>query len=418
MAFGKERLLMDNKKGISREEKIKKWASIIVNHSLAHQFESKCQSQTLKDKMIVIQGETSSQELQIALEEEIIRQGGYPVLTPFFPNHQRRNLYAGLPAFQYGTENQIANVPQFAKAMFEEMDGYVTILGAKDPHKFKNYADKLTIASKAGRHLIDIRVQKPWTLTYFPTEGNSEDEGISHEEYFNFVVDASSVDYEQMEKDLAPLEQLLTDTSEIVVRSHHRLDNRICELSMNKGKQVGLSCFGTHNLPDGEVYTSPNANSLNGEIFLDIPVHYGGGLIGGVYLKFENGRIIQYNAGEGQEFLTKVIETDDGSHQIGEFALGTNTQITRNFKEILFAEKIGGSIHMAIGSSYTEPYRELQGLKGEELDMAKKLLIETGKYSFSAQHLDIPKDFRNPVEGEAIFFDGKEVKWDGNNWTW
>ena len=401
---------------MSIDERIRKWADVMVNHSLASQFKTKDQDQTMKGKMIVVEGEVCSGSLQIAIEEEILRQGGFPIILPHFPNHRRGIV--SLEALKFGSDEQVTFIPEFVKGRYDEMDGHIFILGSDKPDAFESVSQRLSLASKAMRPLFDVRSLKPWSLTFFPTEAEALKEGIRHKDYLEFVLDSCSLDYDQMQRDLSSLESLFNKTEKIVMKTYNPLENKLCELEMNKRGQRAKACFGTHNLPDGEVYTSPIAFTVEGDVFLDMPVMATMGMIGNVYLRFEKGKIVEYYAEEGSDNLKTLIETDEGSHQIGEFAFGTNVNITRTFKEILFVEKIGGSIHMAIGNSYPEIYSQLDGLDGLKFEEERDKLAKLGIFSKSAHHLDIPKDFRNPYPGEGIFLDGMEIRWNGSKWSY
>jgi len=165
--------------------------------------------------------------------------------------------------------------------------------------------------------------------------------------------------------------------------------------------------YGLRNFPDGEIFTSPDANTVEGEIFVDLPVNYGGHDIQGIYLRFEKGRIIDYRAEVGQEHLTAIVETDDGSHRLGEVALGMNPGLDRVLKHPLFVEKVGGTLHIAIGASYEDCYVEDPASD----DGKKKIeeLVAAGVINRSAQHVDIVTDFRPGGCGRSVHIDGVEL---------
>jgi len=391
------------------------WAKNLVDHSLKRQFEKR--NLNLEQKQILVQGEVSTEPLMIALEEEITKVGAFPFIRPFFSNHSRRNIFAGLPALEFGNEKQINFIPNSYYNLYKEIDGFVTIMGTENPQLFEGHLNGLNKLKESVSELDKIRTDESiWILTKYPTKAEAFFEDMSYEDYKNFLINSSIIDYASMEKEQEVLTDFLTDTKEIFIKSYNPLENKLCELSMSKGNNFGINCFGLRNVPDGEVYTSPIANTVNGEIFLDIPI-YNGIIISGVYLKFKGGKIIDYYAQKGQDQLKNIIETDDGSKQLGEFALGTNYNVTRNLKEILFSEKIGGTIHLAIGASYDDPYPSLNAdLTTNQINLERNRLKGIGSYSDSVQHIDIPKDFRNPKKGEGLYLDGKELIWNGKTW--
>ena len=138
------------------------------------------------------------------------------------------------------------------------------------------------------------------------------------------------------------------------------------ELKMNIGGKNIIKCAGQRNFPDGEVFTSPDANSTEGEIFVDLPVSYMGVTIQGIYLRLNKGIIEEYSAIRGGDTLKKIIETDKGSHRLGEVALGMNNGIEKVLKHPLFVEKVGGTLHIAIGASSLSALQKIQIPKKEK----------------------------------------------------
>ena len=174
--------------------------------------------------------------------------------------------------------------------------------------------------------------------------------------YRRFIVGASTTDPRPLleaEKKLAPV---IDAGQKIHIVTEHPTDHRELALEIDIADGHGVMSYGLRNFPDGEIFTSPNANSTEGEIFVDLPVNYGGNDICGIYLRFEGGKIIEYRADEGHEHLAAIIETDDGSHRLGEVALGMNPGLDRVLKHPLFVEKVGGTLHIAIGASYEDCY--------------------------------------------------------------
>jgi aminopeptidase len=176
-----------------------------------------------------------------------------------------------------------------------------------------------------------------------------------------------------------------------------------------------IKCTGLRNFPDGEVFTSPDANTVEGEIFVDLPVYYTGTTIQGVYLKFSGGRISDYEAKNGADALRKIIETDEGSHRLGEVALGMNNGIDKVLKHPLFVEKIGGTLHIAIGASYPECYATDPA--SEQGHAECETFFEEGILNRSAQHVDIVTDFRPGGAGVSVYLDDTRLSIRGNIWV-
>jgi aminopeptidase len=255
---------------------------------------------------------------------------------------------------------------------------------------------------------------KPWVLTLYPTEGFANLEGMSLEDYTRVIVNASTVDPRLLEVVEEPIYQLLSKSKEVRIQTEHPKTNKLLELRLSIAKRNIIKCTGERNFPDGEVFTSPDANSVEGEIFVDLPVFQSGTTIQGIYLKFENGVIEDYTAELGIEALQKVIETDEGSHRLGEVALGMNNGIEKVLKHPLFVEKVGGTLHIAIGASYPECF--IADPNSDEGKKETEELSKKGILNKSAQHVDIVTDFRPGGTGQAVYIDGIKLVIKDNIW--
>ena len=148
---------------------------------------------------------------------------------------------------------------------------------------------------------------------------------------------------------------------------------------------------------------------------MDLPVSYSGVTIQGIYLKFENGKIMDYSAQKGADAFTKIVETDEGSHRLGEVALGMNNGIEKVLKHPLFVEKVGGTLHIAIGASYPECYVDDPTSDSGKGSLEK--LFGQGVLNRSAQHVDIVTDFRPGGSGRAVYLDDTKLEIKNNIWV-
>jgi len=193
-----------------------------------------------------------------------------------------------------------------------------------------------------------------WSLTQYPTQALAQNAGMSTAAYENFVIDACVRDWEEERQNYMELKDIVDDGSDVTIRG----DGTELSFSIDGDdglERIGLLSDGTANVPGGEVFTTPEKHSFEGEIYFELPAMVDGEEVKGMHLEFgEDGQIVEYEAEKGEDLLEQKIETDEGSHYVGEFGIGTNRGIDTATKDILFDEKIGGTIHLAIGNAYRD----------------------------------------------------------------
>lgn len=386
-------------KNLISEKDLNIWADYLINYSIGG---------VTKDDIVMIKGENICWPLISVLQDKIFAAGATVDINLTAPDNDRGKVW-GSSIARFGSIDQISKVPEWISDRYKNMTKFIEVLGTEDPELFDGQNEELAQAvMKMDENIKNIRLSKPWVITLYPTKGFAKMEGLSLEDYTNVIVSASTVNpqlLEDIEEDIA---KLMDNSSNIRIVTEHPESNNLLELKMSISDHGIVKCTGKRNFPDGEVYTSPDANTVEGEIFVDLPVFQGGALIQGIYLKFKDGKITEYSAKEGQTALTKIIETDEGSHRLGEVALGMNNGIKKVLKHPLFVEKVGGTLHIAIGASYENCY-----------DVNKKSIDEyvaEGVMNKSAQHVDIVTDFRPGGVGRAVYLD--DIKLDQNNNIW
>lgn len=374
------------------------WARILLDHSLGG---------IVPGERVMIKGERICWPLMAVLERGVVEAGGVPDVYLVPPNNERGRVWSATMA-AHGTPEQLAAVPDWHRARYESFSKYVEVLGAEDPSAYASLTGPQSQAlAAADRPYADLRLARRWVLTLFPTPGFAAMEGLPLDEYVRFIVRASTTDPRPLraaEERLAPLFR----TGRAVRLLTRHPDGREFELRLDITPSLPSLSYGLRNFPDGEIYTSPDARGTAGEIFLDLPVHYGGRDIRGIHLRFENGRIVEYSAQEGHDFLAAIVETDEGSHRLGEVALGMNPGLERALKHPLLIEKVGGTTHIAIGQSYGSSF--VADPDSDEGRRQIERLVETGVFNRSAQHVDIVADFRPGGCGRAVFIDDTELK--------
>jgi aminopeptidase len=256
--------------------------------------------------------------------------------------------------------------------------------------------EKMVIRQRAAEPLMKTYLSRAakgemkWSLSLYPTNAYAQDADMSLEEYEEFVYSAILPDLNDpigYWKKFSARQQQVVDW----LRGKHeiRVKGPETNLTLRIDDRPFINCDCHENVPDGEVFTGPIEDSMEGTVHFSYPAIFNGHEVTGARLWFEKGRVVRASAEKNEEFLQKTIETDEGAHYVGEFAIGTNEGIQKFTRNILFDEKIGGSFHMALGAGYPE----------------------TGSKNQSAIHWDMICDLRQDgevtVDGEVIYRNGK-----------
>ena len=330
-----------------------------------------------------VSGDSAAEPLLTAVYEELLRVGAHPVVR-MLPRGTADLL------FRFGKPHHFAEVTPYQRAYVRTMDATIRVHSDNNTRELSG-ADprKQAMLVKANRPLMNILLAKPWTLTLFPTAAYAQDAEMSLREFEDFVYGAMMVD----EPDPIRAWKALGKRQERLIARLCRADSvRIVgpdtDLQMSvKGRRF-VNSDGHHNMPSGEIFTGPVEASVEGHIRYDFPVCHAGREIDGIRLVFRGGRVVDASAEKNERFLLEMLDMDDGARRIGELGIGTNTRIQRFIKNILFDEKIGGTVHLALGKSYPE----------------------TGGRNQSALHWDMIKDLR---KGGAIYVNGRMFQKDG-----
>ena len=375
------------------------WADYLIDYSLGG---------LRPEDVVMLKGEPITWPLLTLLQDKVFAAGAVADLCLVAPDNDRGKVW-GAAIARHGTVEQIARVPDWQRARYESMTKYVEVLGAERPELFADLPEETAQAVVRGDEPIkSIRLLKPWVITLYPTAAFAEMEGMTLDEYTEVIVSASTTDPRRLEETERPIHQAMTDAQTMRIVTRRPGNTKDFELSLSIGDHQVVKCTGRRNFPDGEVFTSPDARTTEGEIFVDMPVFQGGTVIEGVYLRFEDGQIRDYSATRGQDALAKIVETDEGSRRLGEVALGMNAGISRVLRHPLFVEKVGGTFHLAIGASYPEcfvadPSSEKGRAEADELH-------RQGILNRSAQHVDIVTDFRGAGSGQAVYLDDTRLE--------
>ncbi len=313
---------------------------------------------------------------------QIIRAGGHPLV------HWRENAFTEI-MLKEGSDEQLAFVAPPIKLAVETYDCYVFLGGSENTKALSNVDPaRQQLAMSANRELLEIRMQRSaanemrWVGTMFPTHASAQDAEMSLPEYEDFVYAACFVDQDDPVTEwrkISAEQQKLVDW--LAGKKEVKVQGPNVDMTLSIDGRTFVNSDGTHNMPSGEIFTGPVEDSVNGWVRFTYPAIYQGREVAGIELRFENGKVVEASAKKNEAFLHKILDTDAGSRYLGEWAIGTNNGITQFTRSILFDEKIGGTIHMAVGAGYPE----------------------TGSHNKSAVHWDMICDMR---DGGQIWVDG------------
>jgi aminopeptidase len=313
----------------------------------------------------------------------VAEAGGLPLVST---NQMavRRALY------QVATEEQMRLIGEVEKARMEAVQCYVGVRGAENISELSDVPqDKMSLYEQHWWHPVhsEVRVkQTRWVVLRWPNASMAQAAGMSTEAFEDFYFNVcADVDYAAMSRAAQPLRDLMDRTDRV------RITGPGTDLSFSK-KGIGtIPCAGEHNIPDGEIFTCPVRDSVNGTILFNCETLYRGTIFNGIRLAFKDGRIVEATAGGETAKLNQILDADEGARYIGEWSLAFNPQVLRPMKDILFDEKIAGSFHLTPGQAY------------EEADNGNRSQI----------HWDMVCIQRPEYGGGEIYFDDVLVRKDG-----
>lgn len=357
-----------------------KYAEVLVDYSTDVQ----------KGDLVIIRAESiHAKDLVKAVYKRVLERGGNPLIRTAIGDLAELFI-------KYATEEQLDFVDPVTQLEYEIVDKYISIGG---PLNTKNMAradlNKLARRGKATKALSEKLMERSakgeakWVIADVPTHALAQEARMSLDEYSEFLFKSCYLDMDNPVEMLKELDEKQTKWANYLNNVKKlRITGEKTDITFGVENRKWISCSGLNNYPDGEIFTSPVENDVNGEIYFDYPQNYRGNEAQGVHLIIENGKVVKATAQKGEEFLNAMLDMDEGSRGIGEIAVGTNDMIQEITGNILFDEKIGGAIHMAVGASYPE----------------------TGGKNVSGLHWDLIKNMKN---GGKIYADDVLIYQDG-----
>jgi aminopeptidase len=314
---------------------------------------------------------------------ELIRSVRASGATPFV---ETRHTRVGREQLLGMNEQQAGDIRDIEMFRMKKMQAYIAIRGADNMNENSDVpSDRVQLYSKVIRPVQDYRVNKTrWCVLRWPTPSMAQAAGMSTEAFENLYFDVCTMDYAKMGKAMVPLEKLMKRTDRVHLKSPGT------DLTFSI-KGIGAKmCKGDRNIPDGEVFSCPVKNSVNGTIQFNTPTLYSGTKFENVRLELADGKVVNATANNTKR-LNEILDTDPGARYIGEFSLGFNPYILSPMCDILFDEKIAGSLHFTPGQAYKD----------------------CGNGNKSAIHWDMVLIQRKECGGGEVWFDGELIRKDG-----
>ena len=313
-----------------KDPRLEKLAKSLVNYSVKVQ----------KGQKLIIEGSEQAADLIVALVREAYRKGALPFVRM---GNERisREVLLGV------TEEYSKTLCGYVMPMFADSDCYIGIGASYNLFESADVpSDNKTLHSKFyGRPITDVRCTKPWAILHYPNASFAQQAQTSLEAFEDFYFDVCNLDYGKMARAMQPLKELIERTDRV------RIVAADTDLTFSIKGQKAEICAGTHNIPDGEIFTAPVKTSINGKIHFNLPSLCKGIVHNDIVLTFKDGKIIKESS-SNTDALTAELNSDEGARYTGEFAFGVNPYITKAMCDTLFDEKIAGSIHMAMGNCY------------------------------------------------------------------
>lgn len=361
------------------DPRLQKLAAVLVEYSVGVRPGDK----------VVIDTSPLAEPLIKQVYAKVLQAGGHPITQVHIPGLDEVML-------KQGSDDQLRHVPEPVRIVTETYDVRISLVADQNTKALSNVdPQRMVVMRQARTELMKTFMRRSaakelrWTVALFPTHAHAQDADMSLDEYEDFVYGACLPDLDDPVgywKRFSVWQQGIVDW--LKGKERVEVTGPDTELSLSISGRDFENCDGHFNMPDGEVFTGPVEDSVEGHVHFTYPAIYGGREVTGVRLWFEKGKVIKASAEKNEEFLLRTLNTDEGARYVGEFAIGTNRGITRFTGEILFDEKMNGSFHMALGAGYPE----------------------TGSKNESAIHWDVICDLR---QGGEIRVDGRPFYRDG-----
>jgi aminopeptidase len=362
------------------DSRVEKLAGVLVNYSVGIRPGDK----------VVIQAGSVAEPMTKALFVAVLEAGGHPFTRLSLDGAQEL-------MYRHASDEQLLHVPEPLKLVYETYDALISVGSATNTKALTGVPpEKVRLSSQGQKDLFKTFIERSasgelrWVGCLYPTNAYAQDAEMSLTDYADFVYGAC---LPNLEDPIGYWQRFSKQQQRIVDwlrgKKSVRVEGPDVELRLSIAGRTFENCDGKKNMPDGEIFTGPVEESVEGHVRFSYPTVYCGRRIESVELWFEKGKVIKASASKGENFLLETLETDEGARYVGEFAIGTNEGITRATGNTLFDEKIIGSFHMALGAG----------------------MPETGSRNESAIHWDMVSDLSDGgriwVDDELFYENGK-----------
>jgi aminopeptidase len=351
------------------DPRVREHAEIVVNHCI----------DAGEGDEVVVAAPNAAEDLVVALYEALGDVGAVPIQasSPLEGRTNPRASRAYMRARGAAEGDDVDfETPGHYEALFEAADAFVIVRAYENVAELGDVDPAVqSAARKANRPVQDERLSKPWCLTQFPAAGNAQLAEMSTEAYENFVWDAVAKDWDAQREFQAQMVEILDPAEEVRIVSGDTTD-----VTMSVAGNETLNDYGERNLPGGEVFTAPVPDSVEGEVLFDKPLYRDGRVVEDAHLVFEDGEVVEYGAAKNEDVLAGVLDTDEGARRLGELGIGMNRDIDRFTYNMLFDEKMGDTVHMAVGQAYEATVGE--GNERNESAAHVDMIVDMSEESF------------------------------------
>jgi aminopeptidase len=365
-----------------RDPRVEGLAKILVGYS----------TEVKEGEVVSIDGDSAAEPLLLAVYEEVLKAGAHPILNVALDGQ-------AVAYYKHASDAQLDWVSPVSEWLLDNVDVRIAVGASTNTRELSAVPpERQTRRQTATGELLGRAMERSargefrWCYTLFPTNAYAAEAEMSLGDYEDFYYGAClAADGDPLTAWQKASEETHRLAEWIDGHEEVRITAPGTDIKLGIAGRTFIPCDGRHNMPDGEFFTGPVEDSVEGEVSFHLPATIGGREVAGVRLRFEAGKVVEASAERGEEFLVELLDTDEGARRLGELGIGTNYAIDRGTREVLLDEKLGGTVHMAVGRSYPE----------------------SGGVNESAVHTDLVCDLRLggkiEVDGTVMQEDGKFV---------